>query len=77
MAIRAKMVQPYSHDLLCGNFFEMTKHDGIQWLDQSDFDQLFQKISFWGSYLHLIWAKIMQRSVLQFALCGFFLTVLA
>ena len=32
VAIREKMVQLYSHDLLCGNFFEMTKHDGIQYI---------------------------------------------
>ena len=47
MPIGAKMVQPYSHDLLCGNFFEMIKHDGIQQLDLSSFGQIFQKYHFW------------------------------
>ena len=36
-------MQLYSHDLICGTFFEMAKHDVMQWLDQLDFGQLFQK----------------------------------
>ena len=54
MEVKAKMVQPYSHDLICGNIFEMTERDAIQQLDQSSFSQLFQKISLWGSNLHPI-----------------------
>ena len=36
----AKIMKPYSRDLLCGNFFEMTWHDGIQQLDQASVGQL-------------------------------------
>ena len=67
VAIQAKMVQPYSHDLLCDNFFEMTKHDGIQQLHQSNVGQHFQKIPVSGNNSHPVWAKIMQSSVLLFA----------
>ena len=55
-------MQPYSHDTLCGHFFEMTQHGGIQYLDQSNFGQFFQKIPFWGSNSHPVWAKTMQPS---------------
>ena len=53
-------MQPYSHDILCGHFFEMTQHGGIQYLDQSNFGQFFQKTPFWGSNSHPVWAKTMQ-----------------
>ena len=39
-----KMVQHYSHGLLSDIFFEMTKHDGIQQLEQSNVGQHFQKL---------------------------------
>ena len=48
-------------------FFEMTKHDGIQQLDQSNVGQLLQKIPIWGNNSHPVWAKIRQSSVLLFA----------
>ena len=32
-AIREKIIQLYSQELLCENFFEVTQHDGIQQLD--------------------------------------------
>ena len=66
-----KLVEPYSQDL-CGNCFEMTYHDWIQYLEQSNFGQIFQKIPFWGGNLHPIWDKIMQPPVLGFTLCGIF-----
>ena len=39
-------MQANTHDLLCDKYFEMTLHDGMQWLDQSNVGQLFQKINF-------------------------------
>ena len=57
-------MQHYSHDLLCGYFFEMTYDDGIQYLDQMNFGRLFQKIPFWGSNPHPVWAETMQPSAL-------------
>ena len=61
-------MQPYSHDLLCDNLFEMAWHDGIQYLDQSNFGNFFQKILFLESNSHPVWAKTMQPSVLWTAL---------
>ena len=44
-------MQPYYHDLLCGNFFEMTLHDGIQQLDQGSVDN-FRKKTFFRKVTH-------------------------
>ena len=76
LAIRVKITQPYSHDLLCEDFFVMMYHDGIQLLNQINVGQLFRKISFWRSSSHPIWPKIMQTSVLGFALKGFLFEML-
>ena len=67
MAMQAKMVQPYPHDLLGDNFYEMTKHDGMQYLDQSNVGQLFEKVPVWSNNSHPVWAKLMQSFVLFFA----------
>ena len=61
-------MQLYTHDLLYDKYFDMAYHDEIKQLDQSDIGQLFQKIIVWRSNLHPVWTKIMQPSVLLFAL---------
>ena len=49
VAIQTKIMQLYTHDLLCDKCFDMTQHGGIQQLDQSNVGQLFQNILFQGS----------------------------
>ena len=46
VAVQAKMVEPYPHDLLCGNFFETTNRDGMQQLLQNNFGQFSKKYPF-------------------------------
>ena len=67
-AIRAKIMKLFTYDLLCDKYFDMAQHDEIKQLDQSNVGQLFQKILIWRSNFHPVWAKIMQPSVLLFAL---------
>ena len=57
------IMQPYSRDLLRGNFFEMTWPADIQQLDEDNVVQLSKKIRFQGSNSHAIWDKIMQSFV--------------
>ena len=45
------------------NIFEMFSDNGIQYLDQSSFSQLIQKISFQARAIDLILAKIIQPYV--------------
>ena len=39
-------MQPYTRDLLCDKYFEITQHDGVQQLDQDNVGNLFQKNPF-------------------------------
>ena len=43
VTIWSNILQPHSHDLLSDDFFEMTWHDGIQYRDQNNVGQIFQK----------------------------------
>ena len=52
--------------------FEMLSDNGIQYLDQSGFSQLTQKISFQARAIDLILAKIIQPYVSWFTLWEFF-----
>ena len=52
--------------------FEMLSDNGIQYLDQSSFSQLTQKISFQARAIDLILAKIIQPYVSWFTLWEFF-----
>ena len=52
--------------------FEMLSDNGIQYLDQSGFSQLTQKISFQARAIDLILAKIIQPYVSLFTLWEFF-----
>ena len=43
VTIWSNILQPHSHDLLSDDFFEMTWHDGIQYRDQNNVGQIFEK----------------------------------